>query len=54
MVFADSNRVWYSYWVYDARYDWRVNRMQGRCFSDHVNLTARLEGLTKYYGSDYN
>jgi|JI9StandDraft_1071089.scaffolds.fasta_scaffold00613_16 signal transduction histidine kinase/class 3 adenylate cyclase len=28
-----------------------VNRMQGDAFSDHVNLTARLEGLTKYYGS---
>ncbi|WP_416666064.1 adenylate/guanylate cyclase domain-containing protein [Egbenema bharatensis] len=26
------------------------NRIQGDAFSDHVNLTARLEGLTKYYG----
>ena len=25
-------------------------RMQGDAFSDHVNLTARLEGLTKFYG----
>ena len=25
------------------------NRLQGDAFSDHVNLTARLEGLTKYY-----
>lgn len=27
-----------------------VNRIQGDAFSDNVNLTARLEGLTKYYG----
>lgn len=26
------------------------NRMQGDAFSDSVNLTARLEGLTKFYG----
>ena len=26
------------------------NRMQGDAFSDHVNLTARLESLTKTYG----
>ncbi len=26
-----------------------ANRLQGDAFSDHVNLTARLEGLTKYY-----
>ncbi len=26
------------------------NRIQGDAFSDNVNLTARLEGLTKYYG----
>jgi PAS domain S-box-containing protein len=25
------------------------NRLQGDAFSDHVNLTARLEGLTKFY-----
>ena len=25
------------------------NRLQGDAFSDHVNLTARLEGLTKHY-----
>lgn len=28
-----------------------ANRMQGDAFSDHVNLTARLEGLTKFYGA---
>ncbi|MBW4443886.1 MAG: response regulator [Plectolyngbya sp. WJT66-NPBG17] len=27
-----------------------TNRIQGDAFSDTVNLTARLEGLTKYYG----
>ncbi|XGV97155.1 MAG: adenylate/guanylate cyclase domain-containing protein [Leptolyngbya sp. BL-A-14] len=27
-----------------------ANRMQGDAFSDTVNLTARLEGLTKFYG----
>jgi len=27
-----------------------LNRMQGDAFSDNVNLTARLEGLTKFYG----
>lgn len=26
------------------------NRMQGDAFSDNVNLTARIEGLTKFYG----
>lgn len=26
------------------------SRMQGDAFSDNVNLTARLEGLTKFYG----
>lgn len=26
------------------------NRLQGDAFSDNVNLTARLEGLTKFYG----
>lgn len=31
-----------------------VNRMQGKYLSDHVNLAARLEGLTKYYGAQYN
>ncbi len=28
-----------------------VGRMQGDAFSDNVNLTARLEGLTKFYGA---
>ncbi len=28
-----------------------VARMQGDAFSDNVNLTARLEGLTKFYGA---
>lgn len=28
-----------------------ANRIQGDAFSDNVNLTARLEGLTKYYGA---
>jgi len=27
-----------------------ANRIQGDAFSDNVNLTARLEGLTKFYG----
>ena len=27
-----------------------ANRMQADALSDHVNLTARLESLTKYYG----
>ncbi|MER3475916.1 MAG: adenylate/guanylate cyclase domain-containing response regulator, partial [Leptolyngbya sp. ERB_1_2] len=27
-----------------------THRIQGDAFSDTVNLTARLEGLTKYYG----
>lgn len=27
------------------------NRIQGDAFSDNVNLTSRLEGLTKIYGS---
>ncbi|OQY43702.1 MAG: hypothetical protein B6242_14230 [Anaerolineaceae bacterium 4572_78] len=27
-----------------------VSRIQGDAFSDNVNLTARVEGLTKYYG----
>jgi adenylate cyclase len=27
------------------------NRLQGDAFSDHVNLAARLEGLTKFYGA---
>ena len=27
-----------------------ANRMQADALSNHVNLTARLEGLTKYYG----
>ncbi len=26
------------------------NRIQGDAFSDNVNLTSRLEGLTKFYG----
>jgi len=28
-------------------------RIQGDAFSDNVNLTARLEGLTKYYGVSF-
>ena len=27
-----------------------ANRIQGDALSDNVNLTARLEGLTKFYG----
>jgi two-component system sensor histidine kinase ChiS len=30
-----------------------ANRMQGDAFSDTVNLTARLEGLTKLYGASF-
>ena len=30
-----------------------ARRMQGDAFSDHVNLTARLEGLTKFYGVSF-
>jgi adenylate cyclase len=30
-----------------------INRMQGDAFSDHVNLTARLESLTKFYGVSF-
>lgn len=29
------------------------HRMQGDAFSDHVNLTSRLEGLTKHYSVSY-
>lgn len=29
------------------------NRVQGDALSDNVNLTARLEGLTKYYGVSF-
>ncbi|MDM8519475.1 AAA family ATPase [Anaerolineales bacterium HSG6] len=29
------------------------NRMQGDAFSDNVNLTARIEGLTKFYGVSF-
>jgi signal transduction histidine kinase/DNA-binding response OmpR family regulator len=28
-----------------------TNRLQGDAFSDQVNLAARIEGLTKYYGA---
>jgi adenylate cyclase len=27
-----------------------TNRIQGDAFSDNVNLSSRLEGLTKFYG----
>ncbi|PCJ33399.1 MAG: hypothetical protein COA99_15875 [Moraxellaceae bacterium] len=29
------------------------DRMQGDAFSDEVNLTARIEGLTKFYGTHF-
>lgn len=29
------------------------DRMQGDAFSDDVNLTARIEGLTKFYGTNF-
>jgi hypothetical protein len=30
-----------------------AERMQGDAFSDNVNLTARVEGLTKFYGISF-
>jgi len=37
----------------EAPWGGQHNRVQGDALSDNVNLTARLEGLTKYYGVSF-